>query len=118
MFETLEFCNSRSDTLFEHLWIFFLSQSEGAVGGDYLVSHFIEDGLMGLLDVVVVSAFRSVPFDGWGSILSIEQRMFSGKESIKFGDDFVMVVFEIGLYDDGKLSFGFLEVHQQFEEGW
>lgn len=104
--------------MFEHLWIFFLSQSKGAVGGNYLVSHFIEDGLMRFLNVVVVSAFGSVPFDGWGSILPIEQWMFSGKESIEFSDDFVMVIFEIGLYDDGKLSFGFLEVHQQFEEGW
>lgn len=65
-----------------------------------------------------MSSFGSVPFDGWGSVESVEEWVLSSEESIEFGDYLLVVVFVVSFDDDGEFSFGFFEVHEEFEEGW
>lgn len=65
-----------------------------------------------------MSAFGSVPLDGWSSIATIEERVFSSEKLVEFIDGFVMAVFEVAFQDNSELPLEFFEIHEQFEEGW
>lgn len=73
---------------------------------------------MGLFDNEIFGSFWTVPLDGWCSIFTIVERVLSWIELIELSDNILVEIFYSIVFDNHcKLTFTFLQIEQQFEEG-